>query len=460
MTDSKHRGVSDLSSPIQDTPDSPTIGTAVNVGTGRAFNDGAATVPFTTVVTGGRPATYVATSSPDGITATSATSPVTVSGLSSATAYTFTVAGRTAGSVTGPQSTASNSITATTVPQAPTIGTVTVTNSTTVTIPFTAGATGGSTITSYTATSSPSIALSVSGTSSPLAVTGTFAFGQEYTFTIAAVNANGTSSASSASNSVTPFSVIPSVEYLVVAGGAAGSNNGPGGGAGGYRTGVDYSVSSGTTYTVTIGAGGVYASNTQRPGSNSVFDTVTSAGGGGAGVDSPLDGQAGGTGGGGRGVTNGSTRGLGGTGNTPSTSPVQGYKGGNGAVATAIGGFIGGHGGGGGAGGAGVNGTSGTTGHGTSGAGGAGVANSISGSSVTYGVGAAGSPPGVTTPGVAGTVNRGNGGKSEGSGGSGIVVIRYPDTYPAATSTTGSPTITTTGGNRIYRFTGSGSITF
>jgi hypothetical protein len=47
-----------------------------------------------------------------------------------------------------------------------------------------------------------------------------------------------------------------------------------------------------------------------------------------------------------------------------------------------------------------------------------------------------------------------------GSGGSGVVIIRYPDTFPAATSTTGSPTFTTTGGFNIYRWTGSGSITF
>jgi hypothetical protein len=41
-----------------------------------------------------------------------------------------------------------------------------------------------------------------------------------------------------------------------------------------------------------------------------------------------------------------------------------------------------------------------------------------------------------------------------------VVIIRYADTYSAATATTGSPTITVSGGYRIYRWTGSGSITF
>jgi hypothetical protein len=40
-----------------------------------------------------------------------------------------------------------------------------------------------------------------------------------------------------------------------------------------------------------------------------------------------------------------------------------------------------------------------------------------------------------------------------------VVIIRYADTYSAAT-TIGSPTVTVTGGYRIYTFTGSGSITF
>jgi mucin-19 len=71
----------------------------------------------------------------------------------------------------------------------------------------------------------------------------------------------------------------------------------------------------------------------------------------------------------------------------------------------------------------------------------------------------------TTTAGGNGTANLGGGGgggrgASGGNGGSGIVIISYPDTFSDAASTTGSPTFTNTGGNKIYKFTGSGSITF
>ena len=65
--------------------------------------------------------------------------------------------------------------------------------------------------------------------------------------------------------------------------------------------------------------------------------------------------------------------------------------------------------------------------------------------------------------GTNGEINTGGGGGGGGagySGGSGIVVIRYADTYDDAQSTTGYPTYQLSGGYKIYTFTGSGTITF
>jgi hypothetical protein len=90
------------------------------------------------------------------------------------------------------------------------------------------------------------------------------------------------------------------------------------------------------------------------------------------------------------------------------------------------------------------------------------LASSITGSSVTYATGgsAQSSTGGNATAntGDGGLVRRDNTGAF--NGGSGIVIIRYANTYADATATTGSPTFTNTGGYKIYKFTASGTITF
>jgi hypothetical protein len=200
--------------PIVPVPNAPTIGTATNTPSGRAYNNGAASVTFTPAVSGPVATSYTVTSSPGGYTASAASSPITVTGLQSNTAYTFTVKANNA-SGSSVASSASNSITATTVPQAPTIGTVSVSSRTVVSVPYTDNATGGSAITSRTIASSPSISLSYSAGSSPVAVTGSYAASQGYTFTITATNANGTSTASGTSNSVTPYvPIAPTITSL------------------------------------------------------------------------------------------------------------------------------------------------------------------------------------------------------------------------------------------------------
>jgi hypothetical protein len=289
------------------------------------------------------------------------------------------------------------------------------------------------------------------------------------------------------------------IDYLVVAGGGAGGNKtcasgtgeaGGGGGAGGYRESPgtasgSYAVSplgaspaaalpvTAAGYPVTVGAGGTGAAVTDtlsscRSGSNSVFagsSTITSAGGGGAGVRSfggpnnKSTGAPGGSGGGG--AYNGPTSAgdPGGAGNTPPVNPPQGESGGT---------RVGGCGSGGGGGGATVAGAAaggpGTPlGSGSGGPGGAGATSSINGTptaragggggggnSTDYpstgnpgaggaGGGGAGGDRGVppTQAGVSGTTNSGGGGGAGsggspspgpgavGNGGSGIVIIRY-----------------------------------
>ena len=276
---------------IPDVPDAPTIGAATNVGTSRAFNNGSATVAFTAAATGGTSTSFTATSTPGSFTASGAGSPLTVTGLQSATSYTFAVTGTNA-SATGAASASSSSITATTVPQAPTIGTPTVasgqsyTGSASVSVPFTAGATGGAAVSTFTVTSSAGG--TATGASSPIAISDTV--GTARTYTVTATNANGTSTASSASASTTPLSVpqAPTIGTVTLSGttasvpftaGATGgaavstftATSSPGGLTGTGSTPISVSgLTAGTAYTFTVTATNSQGTSAASSASNSV----------------------------------------------------------------------------------------------------------------------------------------------------------------------------------------------
>ena len=101
-------------------PTAPTIGTAT-------AGNASATVAFTAPTYLGKPSTnnlYVAISSPGSITGSYATSPITVSGLTNGTAYTFTVTAQTRNTdnsviATSTASSASNSVTPVAPPSFP-----------------------------------------------------------------------------------------------------------------------------------------------------------------------------------------------------------------------------------------------------------------------------------------------------------------------------------------------------
>ena len=278
------------------------------------------------------------------------------------------------------------------------------------------------------------------------------------------------------------------VDFLVLAGGGAGGRGGGGGqgggGAGGYRSSnatygssgrgssaeSNLTFNAGTVYTVTVGAGGsgvTGSPQTGTTGSNSSLSgtgitTITSSGGGGG---AQPQGASGGCGGGsGESYTSG---GGAGTAN-------QGYDGGIGS----------GSGYGAGGGGTGAVGKNGGSNSGDS-DGGAGTASTITGSSVTRGGGGGGTRNGLLS-GRGGTGGGGNGGAgsggsgtiqdgtantggggggahspnnaTSGAGGSGVVILRMPTAKYTGT-TTGSPTVSTSGSDTILTFTASGSYT-
>jgi hypothetical protein len=253
-------------------------------------------------------------------------------------------------------------------------------------------------------------------------------------------------------------------DYLVVAGGGGGGEEiAGGGGAGGLRSTVGATGGGGSlesalsltaqAYTVTVGAGGAGGINSGSTaainGSNSVFGSITSTGGGygGSYLGTDTNGNSGGSGGG------GSAAGAGGTSGGAASPSGQGYAGAGGTTSGSRGG-----GGGGGAGGVGSNGggTAGTQYGGVgvqitalanatltgadggyyAGGGGGGNNSTTSGAVSAGGLGGGGiggnyfgAPTGVA--GTAGRQNTGGGGgaggnnANGGAGGSGIVIVRY-----------------------------------
>jgi hypothetical protein len=257
-----------------------------------------------------------------------------------------------------------------------------------------------------------------------------------------------------------PSYATPAVEYLVVAGGGGGGYISAAG-AGGLLQGIS-NVPSGTSLTVTVGAGGSGGTGggTGTQGQNSVFGSIAAIGGG-------------------YGVNNGGNGGSGGSGASNGVNNLgligQGVfgQGNAGGLSLNTGGSY--YGGGGG--GAGTVGLSATTSN--CGNGGAGIASAISGTVTAYaggggggnafganngsgGIGGGGA--GGATNGTAGTANTGGGGGASsyngsfwngGAGGSGIVIISYPDTYNAPSALTGTYTASTSGSGSLS-FSGTG----
>jgi hypothetical protein len=205
--------------------------TVTDVGTNIPYASARASVAFTEGATGGKAAGFTATTSVGGYSGTGALSPITVN-VGTTGSYTFTGTAFNAFGVSA--ASASETITLTTVPQAPTINSVAPGESTQAIIIFTAGATGGKAITSYNITSSPASTTTTQTTSSTTYTFTGLTNETAYTFTVQAVNDNGTSISSAASSSVTPTDSTL-VEYLVLAGGGGGGSGlAAGGGAGGY----------------------------------------------------------------------------------------------------------------------------------------------------------------------------------------------------------------------------------
>jgi YVTN family beta-propeller protein len=189
-------------------PTQPTI-TSTVAGNGQAtifFNP-----PQNDGVGGSTPLTYTVTSSPGGFTASGSGSPLTVTGLTNHTPYTFTVVatntfnvGTTPTQGTSPPSNPSDNTIPFVTPDPPTNVAAAVSGDGAMRITCTAPASQGeSTITNYTVTRMPGGVSVNTGTAACNAIMASLTVGTSYTFTAVAVTPLGPSPASAPSSAVT-----------------------------------------------------------------------------------------------------------------------------------------------------------------------------------------------------------------------------------------------------------------
>jgi hypothetical protein len=255
---------------------------------------------------------------------------------------------------------------------------------------------------------------------------------------------------------------------LIIAGGGGGGGSiAGGGGGGGFREILDVEFIAGQGYPVVVGAGGDAGARDRRGasgGNSSVASHISYGGGGGGSYSTETRGQYGGSGGG------TSNDDKGGAGNAGADIPEEGYDGGRGLQPNSPAG------GGGGAGGVGADATADSGGNGgpgrqttilpvqetLAGGGGGGALGGTQFGSATDGGGNGGSS-GQPENGSANTGGGGGGGGYQGDdmfggkGGSGIVIINASE---EASLVQGDPVLSEVGGRFIYRFEGTGSITF
>ena len=228
-----------------------------------------------------------------------------------------------------------------------------------------------------------------------------------------------------ATNSYKVGDLFVPIEYLVVGAGGGGGGGTSGtyyapAGAGGLVNYGLYGITESTNYSVSVGVAGAGTSVSNGVGGSggtSSFATITSTGGGGGGAVAQ---NIGGSNALYSGATLGAPAGSGGAGAGGSTTTKNG---------------------------------------------GVGVSSAITGTAVGYGGGGAGANPSPGTAvdgggsGTAGLANRGGGGGSSLSGGSGVVILKYPSTYSLFSTGTINKSTSISGLSKITTVTsGSGNV--